>query len=71
MQPRPWQGREGVPCGRSPEQASRRQARAVLWRRAVGERAYAVVDVATVITVHLTEVIKENMAELLDYASTP
>lgn len=33
-------------------------------------RGYAVVDAATVITVHLTEVIKDNMAELLDYAST-
>jgi flagellar biosynthesis protein FlhA len=33
-------------------------------------RGYAVVDTATVITVHLTEVVKENMAELLDYAAT-
>src|SRR5262249_56145805 len=33
-------------------------------------RGYAVVDNATVITVHLTEVVKENMAELLDYAAT-
>jgi len=33
-------------------------------------RGYAVVDTATVVTVHLTEVVKENMAELLDYAAT-
>jgi flagellar biosynthesis protein FlhA len=33
-------------------------------------RGYAVVDAATVITVHLTEVVKDNMAELLDYAAT-
>lgn len=33
-------------------------------------RGYAVVDAATVITVHLTEVAKDNMAELLDYAAT-
>ncbi len=33
-------------------------------------RGYAVVDPATVVTVHLTEVVKENMAELLDYAAT-
>src|SRR5215468_6184533 len=39
-------------------------------REVVEVRNYAVVDVATVITVHLTEVIKENMAELLDYAAT-
>jgi len=39
-------------------------------REAAEIRGYAVVDVATVITVHLTEVIKENMAELLDYAAT-
>ena len=38
-------------------------------REAAEIRGYAVVDVATVITVHLTEVIKENMAELLDYAA--
>jgi flagellar biosynthesis protein FlhA len=33
-------------------------------------RGYAVVDCATVVTVHLTEIVKENMAELLDYAAT-
>jgi flagellar biosynthesis protein FlhA len=33
-------------------------------------QGYAVVDAATVITVHLTEVLKENMADLLDYAAT-
>jgi flagellar biosynthesis protein FlhA len=33
-------------------------------------RGYAVVDASTVITVHLTEIIKENMADLLDYAAT-
>jgi flagellar biosynthesis protein FlhA len=33
-------------------------------------RGYAVVDTSTVITVHLTELVKENMAELLDYSAT-
>ena len=33
-------------------------------------RGYTVVDSATVITTHLTEVVKDNMAELLSYAET-
>ncbi|MFC3052974.1 flagellar biosynthesis protein FlhA [Kordiimonas pumila] len=33
-------------------------------------RGYTVVDAATVITTHLTEVIKNNMSELLSYAET-
>jgi flagellar biosynthesis protein FlhA len=33
-------------------------------------RGYTVVDPATVVTTHLTEVIKDNMAELLSYAET-
>ena len=33
-------------------------------------RGFTVVDPATVITTHLTEVIKDNMAELLSYAET-
>jgi len=33
-------------------------------------RGYTVVDPATVITTHLTEVIKDNMAELLSYTET-
>ncbi len=33
-------------------------------------RGYTVVDPATVITTHLTEVVKENMADLLSYAET-
>ncbi|RMB12166.1 flagellar biosynthesis protein FlhA [Eilatimonas milleporae] len=33
-------------------------------------RGYTVVDAATVVTTHLTEVIKDNMAELLSYAET-
>ena len=33
-------------------------------------RGYTVVDPATVITTHITEVIKANMAELLSYAET-
>ncbi|MGE0744949.1 MAG: flagellar biosynthesis protein FlhA [Rhodospirillales bacterium] len=33
-------------------------------------RGYTVVDAATVITTHLTEVIRDNMAELLSYAET-
>ena len=33
-------------------------------------RGYTVVDAPTVITTHLTEVIKDNMSELLSYAET-
>ena len=33
-------------------------------------RGYTVVDAATVITTHLTELVKEHMAELLSYAET-
>jgi len=33
-------------------------------------RGYTVVDAATVITTHLTEVIKDNMSDLLSYAET-
>jgi flagellar biosynthesis protein FlhA len=33
-------------------------------------RGYTVVDAATVITTHLTEIIKDNMADLLSYAET-
>src|SRR5690606_32875819 len=33
-------------------------------------RGYTVVDPATVITTHLTEIVKDNMAELLSYAET-
>jgi flagellar biosynthesis protein FlhA len=33
-------------------------------------KGYTVVDPATVITTHLTEVVKENMSELLSYAET-
>jgi len=33
-------------------------------------RGYTVVDAPTVITTHLTEIIKDNMAELLSYAET-
>ncbi|MCH8862640.1 MAG: flagellar biosynthesis protein FlhA [Proteobacteria bacterium] len=33
-------------------------------------RGYTVVDAATVVTTHLTEVIKDNMSELLSYAET-
>jgi flagellar biosynthesis protein FlhA len=33
-------------------------------------RGYTVVDPATVLTTHLTEVIKDNLAELLSYAET-
>ncbi len=35
-----------------------------------GFRGYTVVDAATVITTHLTELIKDNTAELLSYAET-
>jgi flagellar biosynthesis protein FlhA len=40
------------------------------YREEAEMRGYAVVDASTVITVHLTEIIKENMADLLDYAAT-
>lgn len=33
-------------------------------------KGYTVVDPATVLTTHLTEIVKENMAELLSYAET-
>ena len=33
-------------------------------------RGYTVVDAATIITTHITEVIKDNMADLLSYAET-
>lgn len=33
-------------------------------------RGYTVVDAATVLTTHLTEILKDNMAELLSYAET-
>ncbi|HWA43165.1 MAG TPA: flagellar biosynthesis protein FlhA, partial [Hypericibacter adhaerens] len=33
-------------------------------------RGYTVVDPATVVTTHLTEVVKDNMAELMSYAET-
>ena len=33
-------------------------------------RGYTVVDPPTVLTTHLTEVVKDNMAELLSYAET-
>jgi flagellar biosynthesis protein FlhA len=33
-------------------------------------RGYTVVDPATVVTTHLTEIVKDNMAELLSYAET-
>ena len=33
-------------------------------------RGYTVVDAATVVTTHLTELIKDNMAEMLSYAET-
>ncbi len=33
-------------------------------------RGYTVVDPATVLTTHLTEILRANMAELLSYAET-
>lgn len=33
-------------------------------------RGYTVVDAATVVTTHVTEIVKDNMAELLSYAET-
>jgi flagellar biosynthesis protein FlhA len=33
-------------------------------------RGYTVVDAATVVTTHLTEIVKDNMADLLSYAET-
>jgi flagellar biosynthesis protein FlhA len=40
------------------------------YREEASFRGYTVVDSPTVITTHLTEVIKENMADLLSYAET-
>ncbi len=40
------------------------------YREEASFRGYTVVDPATVITTHLTEVLKDNMAELLSYAET-
>ncbi|MBM3554340.1 MAG: flagellar biosynthesis protein FlhA [Alphaproteobacteria bacterium] len=40
------------------------------YREEANFRGYTVVDAATVITTHLTEVVKENMSELLSYAET-
>ena len=39
-------------------------------REEAGFRGYTVVDPPTVITTHLTEIIKDNMADLLSYAET-
>jgi flagellar biosynthesis protein FlhA len=39
-------------------------------REEAGFRGYTVVDPATVITTHLTEVVKDHMADLLSYAET-
>jgi flagellar biosynthesis protein FlhA len=39
-------------------------------REEAGFRGYTVVDPATVLTTHLTEIIKDNLAELLSYAET-
>src|ERR1700755_411030 len=46
-----------------------------MWRDANGReealfRGYTVVDPSTVITTHLTEIIKDNMSELLSHAET-
>ncbi len=40
------------------------------YREEASFRGYTVVDAATVITTHLTEILKDNMAELLSYAET-
>lgn len=40
------------------------------FREEASFRGYTVVDPATVITTHLTEIIKDNMADLLSYAET-
>lgn len=40
------------------------------YREEASFRGYTVVDPATVITTHLTEVVKENMAEMLSYSET-
>jgi len=40
------------------------------YREEANFRGYTVVDASTVITTHLTEVVKENMSELLSYAET-
>jgi flagellar biosynthesis protein FlhA len=40
------------------------------FREEASFRGYTVVDASTVLTTHLTEVLKDNMAELLSYAET-
>jgi flagellar biosynthesis protein FlhA len=40
------------------------------FREEASFRGYTVVDAATIITTHITEVIKDNMADLLSYAET-
>ncbi|MGB1548087.1 MAG: flagellar biosynthesis protein FlhA [Alphaproteobacteria bacterium] len=40
------------------------------YREEASFRGYTVVDPATVITTHLTELVKENMAEMLSYSET-
>jgi len=40
------------------------------YREEASFRGYTVVDPATVVTTHLTEVLKDNMADLLSYAET-
>ena len=41
-----------------------------LYREEASFRGYTVVDPATVVTTHLTEILKDNMADLLSYAET-
>ncbi|HYM30948.1 MAG TPA: flagellar biosynthesis protein FlhA [Candidatus Cybelea sp.] len=41
-----------------------------MYREEASFRGYTVVDPATVVTTHLTEVLKDNMADLLSYAET-
>lgn len=40
------------------------------YREEANFRGYTVVDAATVVTTHVTEIVKDNMAELLSYAET-
>ena len=60
------------PARRPPSRPSacRRPGSAEQLREEASFRGYTVVDPATVLTTHLTEVIKDNLAELLTYAET-
>ena len=68
----PRAARSACPARRPPSRPSacRRCGSSRDLREEASFRGYTVVDPATVITTHLTEIIKDNLAELLTYAET-